>query len=179
MTRRVLNLLTALSLLLCVAVCALWVRSYRRHDRVLYQSDEDAAGRQRCFVLGWSRGAFDFQHHHIVGLGRSYAERMGLHTEHGELGAEALAVPADRGVELAGFAFLLPVTESVPPAVWWHYTIYVPHYAVLTAAGILPAARLFPGRRRRSPDRHELCRACGYDLTGNVSGVCPECGSAR
>ncbi|HOJ54604.1 MAG TPA: hypothetical protein PK184_09890 [Phycisphaerae bacterium] len=23
-----------------------------------------------------------------------------------------------------------------------------------------------------------LCRGCGYDLTGNVSGVCPECGLA-
>jgi hypothetical protein len=22
------------------------------------------------------------------------------------------------------------------------------------------------------------CRHCGYDLTGNVSGVCPECGGA-
>jgi len=27
--------------------------------------------------------------------------------------------------------------------------------------------------------RHESgCRSCGYDLTGNVSGVCPECGAA-
>ena len=23
------------------------------------------------------------------------------------------------------------------------------------------------------------CAACNYDLTGNVSGVCPECGSTR
>jgi hypothetical protein len=23
-----------------------------------------------------------------------------------------------------------------------------------------------------------LCVRCGYDLTGNVSGVCPECGNA-
>jgi hypothetical protein len=23
-----------------------------------------------------------------------------------------------------------------------------------------------------------LCRQCGYDLTGNVTGVCPECGTA-
>ena len=23
-----------------------------------------------------------------------------------------------------------------------------------------------------------LCVTCGYDLTGNVSGVCPECGAA-
>jgi len=28
--------------------------------------------------------------------------------------------------------------------------------------------------RRRIPPGH--CQKCGYDLTGNVSGVCPECG---
>lgn len=26
------------------------------------------------------------------------------------------------------------------------------------------------------PAGHVLCDGCGYDLTGNVSGVCPECG---
>jgi hypothetical protein len=31
-------------------------------------------------------------------------------------------------------------------------------------------------RKPRRPRGH--CRSCGYDLTGNVSGVCPECGSA-
>ena len=30
-------------------------------------------------------------------------------------------------------------------------------------------------RRRRPRPGH--CRSCGYDLTGNVSGVCPECGT--
>jgi hypothetical protein len=30
-------------------------------------------------------------------------------------------------------------------------------------------------RRRRLG----LCVGCGYDLTGNVSGVCPECGPRR
>ena len=24
-----------------------------------------------------------------------------------------------------------------------------------------------------------LCYSCGYDLTGNESGICPECGTAR
>ena len=27
--------------------------------------------------------------------------------------------------------------------------------------------------------RQGRCKACGYDLTGNVSGVCPECGVVR
>ena len=36
---------------------------------------------------------------------------------------------------------------------------------------------LFAGpRRRRHRARHGLCLRCGYDLRGNVSGVCPECG---
>lgn len=30
-------------------------------------------------------------------------------------------------------------------------------------------------RGRRPPRGH--CQRCGYDLTGNVSGVCPECGT--
>ena len=30
--------------------------------------------------------------------------------------------------------------------------------------------------RRRIPPGH--CQHCGYNLTGNVSGVCPECGEA-
>ncbi len=31
-------------------------------------------------------------------------------------------------------------------------------------------------RRRRPPPNH--CQSCGYNLTGNVSGVCPECGES-
>ncbi len=30
--------------------------------------------------------------------------------------------------------------------------------------------------RRLRRRRHNLCVTCGYNLTGNVSGVCPECG---
>ncbi|MBN1512041.1 MAG: hypothetical protein JXB13_08500 [Phycisphaerae bacterium] len=39
----------------------------------------------------------------------------------------------------------------------------------------LPTALLWH-RDRRPPKGH--CRNCGYNLTGNVSGVCPECGEA-
>jgi hypothetical protein len=30
----------------------------------------------------------------------------------------------------------------------------------------------------REPDRSPRCASCGYNLTGNASGVCPECGAA-
>jgi len=32
----------------------------------------------------------------------------------------------------------------------------------------------FHPTKRRTPPGH--CRNCDYDLTGNVSGICPECG---
>ena len=34
-------------------------------------------------------------------------------------------------------------------------------------------------RARAAGRSAHLCRRCGYNLTGNVSGVCPECGTAR
>ena len=57
------------------------------------------------------------------------------------------------------------------------YNLAVPHWfvaAVLLAPPAACAASAWRGRRRRKPGR---CRSCGYDLTGNVSGVCPECGA--
>jgi hypothetical protein len=48
---------------------------------------------------------------------------------------------------------------------------YFPLYVLLPP--LLVGAWLLRGRRYKAP----LCRHCGYDLTGNVSGRCPECGT--
>ncbi len=55
--------------------------------------------------------------------------------------------------------------------VYGEYTT-VPYWIVFSAIAI-PTAFLWY-RDRRPPKGH--CQACGYDLTGNESGVCPECG---
>lgn len=45
--------------------------------------------------------------------------------------------------------------------------------------GILPLRSLIRGPlRTRYRRRRGLCLKCGYNLTGNLSGVCPECGTA-
>ena len=48
---------------------------------------------------------------------------------------------------------------------------------IVVAAGSGPYFFYGPFRRRRRKKRG-LCAKCGYDLTGNVSEVCPECGCA-
>ncbi len=47
-------------------------------------------------------------------------------------------------------------------------------FAVLGVPGVVVAVLI--DRRRDHPRGH--CRACGYNLRGNVSGVCSECGEA-
>lgn len=45
----------------------------------------------------------------------------------------------------------------------------------LVACTVLPTLVLLWMRRERVPPG--MCRACGYDLAGNTSGRCPECGT--
>ena len=58
--------------------------------------------------------------------------------------------------------------------------IVVPFWLLFVATMAYPLVAWFRGplrrRRRRSLG---LCLACAYDLTGNTSGVCPECGNAK
>jgi hypothetical protein len=47
----------------------------------------------------------------------------------------------------------------------------------LIPIALIPHLMLAVALNRRSRRRAKgLCLACGYDLTGNTSGVCPECG---
>jgi hypothetical protein len=65
-------------------------------------------------------------------------------------------------------------SESQPLATWWSVPLWVPTVPLLLAT--CAAWRLDAIARRRGRPGH--CAACGYDLTGNTSGVCPECGAA-
>ncbi len=58
----------------------------------------------------------------------------------------------------------------------WHGLSFFAAYACPMAMGLFGLTVAYRLRRRW---RNELpgCRVCGYNLTGNVSGICPECGT--
>jgi hypothetical protein len=64
---------------------------------------------------------------------------------------------------------------------WWfslkllnnYLAIDIPLWVFMALLGT-PTACLWRLDRRRPP---EVCAKCGYDLTGNTIGVCPECGA--
>jgi hypothetical protein len=68
----------------------------------------------------------------------------------------------------------LGICESTNSGAWWNLSFYGPEILAPLLAiwlGIEIACR-FPFQGPRLP----RCRKCGYDLRGNTSGTCPECG---
>lgn len=70
------------------------------------------------------------------------------------------------------FGICLPSHTFRPGALEWYS---VPLWIPFLIAGI-PTAILWHRDRRQIPPGH--CPPCDYNLTGNTSGVCPECGAA-
>jgi hypothetical protein len=69
----------------------------------------------------------------------------------------------------------LPATLAYQP-IWGGLAANTALFAVPWAALLWGLARAARWWRRRGPG---TCAACGYDLRGNRSGLCPECGAPR
>ncbi len=85
-------------------------------------------------------------------------------------------VPATRD----GEPVCLNVTAPPPDATWDDLItgIRMPFWIPVVLLGSYPALAFVRGPLRRwRRGRAGHCRKCGYNLTGNQSGICPECGS--
>jgi hypothetical protein len=58
------------------------------------------------------------------------------------------------------------------------FTVELPYWFVVLLTAVLPGLATFRALRSRRRGHMGQCGGCGYNLTGNVSGVCPECGAA-
>ena len=66
----------------------------------------------------------------------------------------------------------------------WNLLLEFACFSSVTVAGIWVFTRMRPGDvspsrrwKHRKRQGNTACTVCGYDLTGNTSGVCPECGT--
>jgi hypothetical protein len=57
--------------------------------------------------------------------------------------------------------------------------VLIPHWTILaTFGGIVAIVVLHIIHIRKRQNNDNECQSCGYNLTGNLSGTCPECGKA-
>jgi hypothetical protein len=166
--------LPVVSLLLCVAVCLLWVRSYDQVDQLRYvKRDGLTMVRSSCGTLmfsherwawnwnwdeGWDVRAETGNAVSNFDRARAYCGRLD------PFGPIWTAGNGTRRYRDDG------VTDSVS-------MLIVPHWAPAALALVLPVGAVgFAYRRRRRADAH-LCELCGYDLRATPER-CPECGTA-
>ena len=172
--RRLLNFLTAVSLLLLVAVCVVWVRSYWVEDQVMWRRVDGAR-----WVVS-SPGAV------VVGVERANwsgwpAEGFGLRYERGtpapvvEHVVRMLVLnvgPGDTFEQWAREGFGWYRWRPASGASMF-LRVVVPTWFLAAASALLPAARLVRRVVRRRA--RGVCARCGYDLRATPER-CPECG---
>jgi hypothetical protein len=182
--RRLFTITCAASLALLLAAVAVWVRSYYAADSLTALrrfGDPDAPGHGYSYrSVHWSMGT-------ISQGGGTVLDRL---------------PPDDRRLAWSSF----PASQLARPtspwlnfrfsysgqpqrvAGWsrgtilrsWRFTM--PCWTLALTASALPAwwtAQRLTYRTRARRLTRGLCGRCGYDLTGNASGVCPECGSPK
>jgi hypothetical protein len=198
--RFVLNGLTVLSLVLCVAAAVLWVRSYWRVDSLmLFRADRQWTSTWKDGSIGTFRAGRVYEADSRCGSLRLlylyenliYYRRLNpavwFSADEDALEPWAAAAAHWPGVAIESRPVrrdfpngpgVVPGDPPPPPIAYTVHALYAPwaFWTFLTA--LLPAWALGHRLRRLRCQSAGRCPHCAYDLTGNVSGVCPECGRA-
>jgi hypothetical protein len=186
MKRRLLNLLTVLSLLLCVALVAAWVVGFFAGWSAFYGGGYDSSDSRWGFrvVVVHEGVVLRVIHSHRV----NPAYRGGNFGFHGNTwrreGGDMYEAERTR-------------SHGIPPLLLWGtgrgqdyldrvatvgardtlYFLIVSPLILALLAGVPPALWLARSARGRRRTRRGLCPRCGYDLRA-TPGRCPECGTA-
>lgn len=170
MRRRILTLASAFSLLLCAMVAMLWLTSYWIEIRIGWN------GKNVNPSFRFSRGEILLRVDLIFDPDQPPV-RPGLYHELWQT-TDLAAYGSSYGFRYLYFASM-PRYPS-PRNLEVSRRLLLPCWFVFVGFLLLPARvwLLRKAWQRQRWSEFNGCPQCGYNLTGNTSGVCPECGAA-
>jgi hypothetical protein len=165
--RPLLSFPTGVSLVLFAATSLVWARSYQYTDGVACEGPIDYRIQSRQGVIEAARIQFPLAR-------QSKTAFRGFSGFYDDLEIASLAqLGASTQHTALGFQIWIHARNTLVRV----DRLVVPDYACTLVFAVLPVFWM----RRVARDKHlsdELqCLHCGYNLTGNTSGVCPECGT--
>ena len=196
MKRRLFNLAAAVSLMLCAATAAMWIRSYFTGDERSWNSEEVSAtsySRGSVHLVSW-RGAFcigrvSFSQPVSADPGMTYVQvgagqvmmRRGFFRPSDPLarlggwsheGFQSRTGDGSRYIRFVGFA----LSENWSPSggIW---SVTIPWWFPALGFLIAPGFVWLRTRRRMRVTAEARCPSCGSDLRATPDR-CPECGAA-
>ena len=141
-----------------------------------------------CMAL-WVDGCC-LRHHLLVPLRGSFWTGVEIYVDTGAL--NVVVAYDSKGAQHCAFAFGRHDNPSSDPwvpgrrrrglafrggVVFGSEHFSVPHWLLILLFSLAPAWVLHRGYRQYRREAAKCCLKCGYNLTGNTSGVCPECGA--
>ena len=178
MRRRLFDVLATMSLLLCVAVCILWVRSSFQRDHVYRLQPSVKQDGPGWDSLGATSGGGRLTLYRQVAALRLFETRT-VQAKNGKWGLHWISHPsaddASPGSLISRLGFRY---EHWGRGMQFerHWYIGAPHWSVAAILVAFPMAQAAAAVRRRRRIAQGLCVACGYDLRA-THGRCPECGA--
>jgi hypothetical protein len=168
------NLAAAVSVVLCVATVALWVRSYVLWESVFHQNTDALHRRWSAVCFGNGSGGLSFGVQQIDFVAPGMAEQR-----FNSLRPFTYfrTPPQKRWTEGPLWLRFGTDRSSRSDAVLSTTGVLIPHWLVVLLTGVLPVFMSCGWLRRRARRRHGLCPTCGYDLRATPER-CPECGTA-
>lgn len=177
LARRLPTLCSVISLLLCIALSALWVRSYFHVDRAYRLRPVVTRDGEGWSALGgWSDGGKLTLARQVTGVWLICTQSE--QAKNGAWGWHWHTYPYEHRPNDGGLLGKLGFQyESLGPGMQFerHWYVGAPHWFLILLLAALPVARVTSKLHRRRRIRHGLCPSCGYDLRGTPDR-CPECG---
>ena len=174
MRRRVFNFAAVVSLVLCVATALVSVRSRSTIDEIFYAKKDGHLWRIKSYgrVLSLQ---LTFPYGNDEWLWWSFPYKPGVHYDANSLTWETTDTKWWGGfVQKGSYPIFLGRTDFL--------IVILRYWLLALLTGLTPLVWLLAALsnvlRRSRRFRKSRCLGCCYDLTGNTSGVCPECGMA-
>jgi hypothetical protein len=182
MNRRLANLSTALSLLLCVAVGVMWVRGAFVADWVEYvpvRSTQTAPIKLVIFQLLFGDGGIRLSKTEFRVENPDDPSELARWLNLPTLSLNSAKPVLKLDSAFHGFDMSSGTLTYAPGATMQGWVLRVPYWFQLGLSAILPSMwvrRWLRARHRQHRLMHLLCPACGYDLRATPER-CPECGA--
>ena len=164
------TILAAVSLLLCVATCVLWVRSYVWSDEIDRWAETDAAGASSGQQFHSLWGCVNYRRARAIDfLHLSSPTRWSYDATDVAAGRLAHKPELD---SITGFEF----RQASDAFAIERLNVQAPDWALVTLFALLPACWASVHWRSQRRALVGRCQNCGYDLRATPER-CPECGT--
>jgi hypothetical protein len=165
--RRLFAIVATLSFLLCLSTVAVWIRSYYVYDGIPMSQwhsigvDSDVGSGELHWTADEVPNTAGPSYHYSIKDDPSLQSGFDF---------------TDSAWHVIGFSYRSVDTPLRGGSIMKSRGLTVPYWFLAGCTAVMPAIWMIARVRNRGRTLNG-CAACSYNLTGNTSGICPECGT--